>query len=323
MNIASLYATTGTCCAFVCAMFLGTKPASALSCATNFVQAPANGATDVPTNARLWGYGGKPTRLLGPSGPVPLDRRFLPIVSSDGPRLPMLVPERELGPHASYTIEVDHGGDFPVERTGFVTASGPAEQSPPPLELLSSEAVANESIYGIERYRALEFSHGPILVGDVDAVLGPLSSIAELEQRVPPNGPVEIDRSARLLWWARQGTRLDVGIGPCLAWPDQSADQASVRFGAFDLAGNFSGWLELPALELPTLADAQAAGAAQRTQAAAENEARLRSAYGTGNDASGCLLAPRAPQRSPARAAMALALGLAALTLRRRPSPPR
>lgn len=49
----------------------------------------------------------------------------------------------------------------------------------------------------------------------------------------------------------------------CGVWPPYASDSELGRFGVLDLAGNFSGWASVP-LELPSLADAQAAAVAER-----------------------------------------------------------
>lgn len=236
--------------AFACATWWLPSQVSAYSCATNWVQAPSDGATDVPTNTRLWGFStGDSTRLVGPSGPVPLEVRYVRIAfdATRATRLITHVPTRELEPNASYTIETKSSG-----RRGFVTGAGPAQQPPQQPELLSNEARAGDAEFGGYRYRELEFSHGPIIVGDANLALGPLTSISELELMENAREPELLEPASPILRWATSDTRLDVGLGACLVWPDADADQAQARFGAFDLAGNFSGWLVPLTLALPT-----------------------------------------------------------------------
>lgn len=288
--------------ALACAACLVPIRASAFSCATNWVRAPSDGATDVPTNMRLWGIGSQgSTRIIGPTGAVGLEQRYLRIARSatEVTVLTMLVPTRELEPNASYVIEIDSGAEYPIERMRFVTGAGPAQQPPLVPELLSNEPRAG-GLYGYGRYRALEFSHGPIIIGDAYGALGSLSSVTELElNEIPERQPLE--PASAIVRWASSDALIDVGLSDCTVWPDAAADQVQARFGAFDLAGNFSGWLEPPALVLPTEAEAVLLIEQQNAEREAEHQALLLQAYGEPGDdgpplLSQCAMAPRPPR---------------------------
>jgi hypothetical protein len=307
--------------AVMCATSLTANRANALSCAANWLQAPMDGATDVPTNTRLWGYAlrdGDGLRLVGPEGPVALEQRYIPVAqwANTGGHLSVLVPVRELEPNTEYTIELGRAGDFP--RYEFVTGAGPAEQVLPPLALVSTEARAADGFGGITRYRELQFSHGSILIGDVDAALGPLASVADIEV----TEPAVLAPPPSFASWATAGTHLAVGVGDCFVWPDADVERVRARFGAFDLAGNFSGWLDVPALDIPAPDELDDLLEESRAQAEADARARDQIIYaeGTHGDGhlTGCGLAKPSRQRSGLPlAGVALALGFATLARRR------
>ena len=309
--------------ALMCATSLAADRANALSCAANWVQAPIDGATDVPTNTRLWGYdlrAGDGLRLVGPEGPVALEQRYIPVAqwAHTGGYLSVVVPVGELEPNAEYAIEFGPAGDFP--RYEFVTGAGPAEQALPPLELVANEARAADGFDGITRYRELQFSHGSILIGDVDAALGPLASVADIE--VTGTAPADLPTPASFLSWASAGTHLEVGVGDCRMWPNAEVERVRARFGAFDLAGNFSGWLDVPALEIPAPNELDDLLEESRDRAEADARAREQIIYadGTHGDGhmTGCGLAKRPPQRSGLLlTGVALALGLGTVARRR------
>lgn len=328
MNSPQSNVLAGFASSLICAMALVSGRASALTCATNWVQAPADGTTDVPTNARLWGYGfhtALGTRLLGPDGAVALSKSYLPTGGSQ--YLPVLTPERELDPNARYRIEVDYSdpsasGGVSGEFTEFFTGAGPAEQGPAPLELLSNEPGTGSGLFGISRWRELEFSHGPLLIGDADAALGDARSIDDVavaSESVDFSAP---DSGLPAALWFGTGPRIYAGIADCMAWPSYEVERVAARFGAFDLAGNFSGWLDVP-LELPSVAEAEAAIEFEEAQAQAEQDARLRAAYegkhhGQGH-VTGCTLTRGTPRRAVAPlAGTAFVLALMCARWRRR-----
>src|SRR5688500_6685830 len=87
MQHLSATAVTAACLTAACLTVLTPSTARALSCATNWVQAPEDGDIDVPTNTLLWGYNDFSvdtssrisTRLIGPSGSVQLEQRYLAV----------------------------------------------------------------------------------------------------------------------------------------------------------------------------------------------------------------------------------------------------
>lgn len=262
-----------------CLTALTSGTASALSCASNWVQAPEDGAVDVPTNTLLWGYDGpgaesSSTRLIGPNGPVQLEQRYLPVYSYGDQRslLSLLVPAAELAPNARYRIEVRYpaweGGEASVQRKTFMTGSGATEQAPL-LELLSSEPGASEDS---SRWRELEFSHTDILIGDSGSELGAVTSVSDLLSESGQGAVLgSPDRSAAR--WLTRGASLSVGLGDCMIWPASSVERVQARFGGFDLAGNFSGWVDVPELTLPDPEEVELALEQRRAEAAAREAA--------------------------------------------------
>jgi hypothetical protein len=103
-------------------------------------------------------------------------------------------------------------------------------------------------------------------------------------------------------------------------WPEGAPDALNGRFGSVDLAGNFSGWADVP-LEIPSQAEAQAAVAdelaeqaeaeAEAERVAAANRAMLAERPSTG----ACAAAPVRAGRASGLASLALVLAAA---LRRR-----
>src|SRR5262245_55797843 len=81
-----------------CATVVLPGTARALSCGPPHFTAPEDGASGVPTNTLLWGYGRyeatPPGRLYGPEGEVPLEERSLPMQLDElyGSYMPVLVP---------------------------------------------------------------------------------------------------------------------------------------------------------------------------------------------------------------------------------------
>lgn len=264
------------CVSIACLTALVPGTARALTCATNWVRAPEDGAVGVPTNTLLWGFDFSyasssvlSTRLLGPSGPVQLEQRYLPVYVSGEQKsqIPVLVPATELAPNTRYSIE---GRD---SRSSFVTASGAAEQAPALPELLSSAPAVSE----VSRGRRLEFSHAGILIGDASEALGAVTSLSDLLLQAPdlPDGGagtfLDLPDAPAARWLTTDAT-LTVGAGGCTVWPDYDLERVPARFGAFDLAGNFSGWLDVPDLALATPEEVELAIAEQRIQAEAVSE---------------------------------------------------
>jgi hypothetical protein len=321
------------------ALAIGAAPATAhaLTCSVNLTNAaPVGGQANVPTDTLLWGYSSENTRLLGPSGDVvPTEERALVVAGALSSRdiVHVLVPGSALQPNARYTIESSSEGEDPVLNE-FVTGAGPASAPQGLPAVVSSDAHVGSfwASRAPARWQNLQFedirSLGFILIGDADDPesdpLGAVPSVKDLLIDAPASEEAVAD--APLLEWLSEQTELTVGITDCAVWPDGAPDSLTARFAAVDLAGNFSGWAEVP-LELPSQAEAQAvvddqiardvAAAAEAQRVREDNLAKLAAA----NRASGCAM-PGAPARhASALATLALALLARARRARRQPPP--
>jgi len=319
--------------AFAWVMGVTAGTAHALTCSVNSVNYFPLNQQNVPTNTLLWGYSSS-ARLLGPAGEVvPTEERALVVGGWMSTRwtIPVLVPNSALQPGARYTIEIDSESDDPVEPIEFVTADGPASTPPAPPALIASEPHAGTTWVGFTpvRWTNLRFQdisgHGLILIGDPGASSenDPLSSVTSLEDLLI-DGPASeaAFAEAPMVQWLSETDDLAVGIADCTLWPDGAPDTLTGRFATLDLAGNFSGWTEVP-VQLPSAAEAQAAAdeqaelnaqvAAEDARIRAENLAKLDAA----NQAHGCTLQPSRPRKPNALAALAaLAFALIARTRR-------
>ena len=175
--------------------------------------------------------------------------------------LPVLVPREPLEPNADYTIMMDYGGGFPTDRSVFTTGAGPASGAPALPVLLSSERSMGGSMYGITRGLSLTFGFDGILIGDT----GQLGDALDLDALFEAGDRIvtETDYDALpIIQWVARDASVFAGISPCGVWPHDASDTALGRFGVLDLAGRFSGWLEVP-LELPSQEEAEPVAAAQ------------------------------------------------------------
>jgi hypothetical protein len=315
----------------------------ALSCATNWVQVPKDGERDVPTNTRIWAHGrfggASAARLIGPSGEVAVDERFMPvaIIPGEGTNFPVLVPRAELEPNTRYAIEITYDREAPdadvTERVRFTTGNGPATTAPPVPALVSIGQRAGVGWTGNQRWLSLGFEpHGGILVADTAAALGTVTSADDLFVEEGSFDSVELGPTTRAVRWLSTSDSVDVGKGDCLIWPEDGADRQSARFGVLDLAGNFSGWASSE-LELPSPEEARAliAAAEAQEEAMADEVARLRERKARGgglfeNHNTGCSLAPRRGRAAGHFAGLTAILGAVllarrALSARRPPLP--
>lgn len=313
-----------TICTMITTLFAGGGVASvapgtawALSCAGDFGRRPDTGAVDVPTNALLWGYAAPRDRLLGPSGEaVEVDALEL-AVGDVG--FAILVPRAELLPNADYTIV---RGDS-IERIPFRTSSGPAT-SPPPLPVfLGSETGTGSTWLGSPaRYQTLDFdglAEGDLgLLGDIstarDGDAGALDTLASIREllrpRAEPTGPV--------VEWLSDHEPFTIGETDCSTWPAGAADRQDARFGTFDVAGNFSGWIDVP-LELPSREEAQAEADRARAERDLEQAEAARQNIQEPRSAASCsTAAPVGPGNAGSLAWLSSSLGLLAAVARRR-----
>lgn len=295
------------------------RTAHAWSCNSKLVHAPRHGQENVPTDTLLWGYSADSTRLLGPSGEViPIEERAL-VVSYLPVNIPVLDPSRSLQPNTAYAIELDFGYGPTV--TEFVTGAGPAEAPPARPALATSEPRVGGGGGRPYRWLDLDFepADGALLVGTVQAP--EVASIRELLLEAPPSDAA-VAAAPKVELLSDYGG-VSVGIADCAIWPDEAPDSLAAQFGAFDLAGTFSGWVDVP-LELPSEAEAQAAADAENAAyAAAEQAARdLRAANLAKLEAAshrgGCAMTAASASGDSPLAMLSLALGVALTAARRK-----
>jgi hypothetical protein len=323
-----------------CASAAAPGTARALSCATNWVQAPRDGERDVPTNTRIWAHGrfggASPARLIGPAGEVAVDEHFMPVAigPGQGTNYPVLVPRAELEPDTRYAIEITYDRDEPdadvTERVWFTTGSGPTTAAPAAPALVSIEPGATDSSWGggSQRWLSLGFApHAGLLIADTAGALGSVSSADDLFVAGGSFEAVEVSATAPVIRWFSADEVVAVGQGDCLIWPENGIEQQSARFGVLDLAGNFSGWTAAE-LELPSSEEARAIITAQEAaeQADEDEVARERARIESDRDmfdnhqcsvgpGSGASASPGAGRHV---AGWTLALGAALLRARRR-----
>jgi hypothetical protein len=290
--------------------------ASALTCASPGARAPQAGSRNVPTDTLLWGFPASSARLIRPSGEeVPLDERMFevtgPAVIDGKPvTVPVLVPHAELERNAAYAIEVDYGTDA-VHLREFSTGAGPTRELPAPPVLVSSEPRMSAGWQGWgggppERWLELQFEYDHILIGDAGG-LGPFASIDDLF--IDPAAAQKASSERERLTWITSADGLSVGRGGCISWPEGAPDIQSARFGSLDLAGNFSGWVEVP-LELPSEEEARAVLA---LEPAREPTSQPRVDSGP----SACSLAAPVPRGTGVLTLFALGVGWALTSARR------
>lgn len=318
--------------ALACASAAAPGTARALTCATNWVQAPRDGERDVPTNTRIWAHGrfggASPARLIGPAGGVAVDELFMPVAigPGQGTNYPVLVPRAELEPNTRYAIEITYPRDEPdadvTERVWFTTGDGPTTAAPAPPSIVSIEPGASDTSWlgGSQRWLRLGFEpHAGLLIADTAGALGSVSSADDLFARGGSFEAVEVSATAPVIRWFSADDVVAVGEGDCLIWPEDGVERQSARFGVLDLAGNFSGWTTAE-LELPSDEEASVLISAQQ----AAERARI-SREGGMFDNHRCSVAPGSGAPASAGrhvAGWTLALGAALLRARRR-RPPR
>ncbi len=230
------------------AAFLAAAPdAQACSCLEGFTEfaAPSDGAVDVPTNAKVWiggaffGSNGDPNQLNlvdGAGQPVDVVRSTM---RGDMQLLAVLTPDEELDQGGSYTV-LDGGGS--VVTTFTVGFSSDVEIPAIPEEVgrqghSDQRAPTPPGSCGFSDLVTLQVaSEGLFVVANVaeanglntDGVQGIASQMAFTDQ-------VEIGRAVCMF-----------------SWPDAEPNAATeVRLGTFDIAGNFSGWTDSAAVQIP------------------------------------------------------------------------
>ncbi len=258
------------------------RAAEACSCAFDETQmlAPADGETDAPTNARVWvgaglfwgsrGSSAERVSLLDGAG-APVDAvatemaGYIDLVVVLTPAAPLISGE-------TYSIQVDED-----EVLGTFTVGGDSDTDAPAIP-----AELDRESSSSARHPNMMSSCGPTDVVSLELEPTGLIYVANIEgvDGLDPDG---LTGEASEL---SATPELYIGSAGCTwSWPDAEPHASTtVRWGAFDIAGNFSGWSEPSDVTIP------AAGCS-------------------------CTLEGGAP---PAAGAAAAVLALAALGLRRR-----
>lgn len=216
------------------------RPAFALSCAENV--RPGPNEQHVPRNTRVWidGVGSwanlEAYRWVDSAGvPVPFtvtrvakNEAFLAVLT---PLAPLAFPE-------TYQVQVcEQSSPRCLTLTSFTTEDIIDTEPPPkPGTEPRGQYTDVDKEWGDTRIVAFDVPAGLIYVADVDQ-----------EGRDSPFTPY-----ARISDVSHH-TSLSIGTAPC-AGTTFSSESADIRLGAFDLAGNFSGYTELFRVEKPPLA---------------------------------------------------------------------
>jgi len=235
--------------ALVAAASLPTSDAAACSCAFGFTEfiAPADGAEDVPVNARVWIGGGH--WGMGDGNPEGLLRLVNAAgesvettttdIRADMDVLAVLTPDDDLEAGMTYLV-LDGGG---AALTTFTVGQGVDDELPEiPLEV-GREASSDPrgpvppSSCGYSDMVTIDVAgDGLFVVANVDGADGlDTTTISGNASQMTFDDELRIGRA-----------------GCTFSWPDaEPTASTDVRFGAFDIAGNFSGWTEPSDVTLP------------------------------------------------------------------------
>ena len=214
--------------------------ASASDCSpivSTFVQ-PRHEARLVPTNTRFWiartsfiwtGSGPPPELVLvGSDGTEPevVESR---IDLADTQELVVLTPREPLLPETVYQLWECHGATCSTLLTEITTGAGPDEEPP-------SQPVERSREGGLH-FVNLTVDFDGILVASLGEPAVDLEHLAGTAQLVSDDPALEYT--------------LGRSEGACVDnWPGSIETPQELRYGAFDLAGNFSGWAEAEPLAL-------------------------------------------------------------------------
>lgn len=245
-NHRSIALAAGGVASTVVGVFVPAERAEALSCGCSgatYVVAPQSGATDVPIDTFVWFaegdyyYGSvEQVALISTEGEqVELEIRE---IDAGADRLHVAIPVETLAPNTLYQAFGCDAGTCDRLLTEFRTGSATDEDAPAlpttgqPDRLFES----GRGLFSCGRMRALEFAieHDGILVADLgDATL-------------------DAEALAGSVTAASSEPQLMVGVGLCDdIWSGAEDETLEIRFGLFDLSGNFSGWTEPEPVELP------------------------------------------------------------------------
>jgi len=207
--------------------------AEACSCITPTIEvvAPADGAVDVPTNARLWvgGIDSGPSLMDASGTEVP---GTVSSLRSLGGIVRIFTPDAPLTPGATYTgIGADR------RRTIFTVGSAP-DTTPPAVPSITSRKHDPGRTFGTTfgGSNCDSADDRLLTLGIADSAVVTLVDINETSNlnTSVPEGPVSI---------MSDGDGVAIGKSACLYTWEGTGDMG-VRLATFDVAGNFSGWSE-------------------------------------------------------------------------------
>ncbi len=225
-----------------------TAPVHACDCAGPPVQVrPAPSDSSVPANTKIWiGHPGidkiaacsSPTLKDGNDATVATTLSMLYEPDKKWANVLVLTPQQPLMKGVSYKL-VDCDVYGQGGHTTFTVSSGPDEQAPAIPGVTAGEITEGSmGSCGDEFYSTMNVQHdGALLVLDV-------AGQSALESAVPSGTVNDV--------FATNGEKIVVGNVICGRhnWDfDEDGDATGVRFGSFDLAGNFSGWSAAQTIE--------------------------------------------------------------------------
>lgn len=225
------------------------RQAWACSCAFDDTQmlAPADGETDVPTNARVWigaglywgerGDSEYRLQLLDEDG-TPVDVVITELAGYID-MIAVLTPAAPLSPGMVYEIEVDGEETLGTFEVGSDSDSD-APAVPAELDRESSSSA---------RHPNMMSSCGPTDVVSLTLEDTGLVYVANIEGVDGMDTDGLTGEASEL----SPSPELYIGSAGCTwSWPDAEPHASTtVRWGAFDIAGNFSGWSDPATVSIP------------------------------------------------------------------------
>lgn len=194
---------------------------------------PETDATGVPINARIWVgnnwfYEYTQPRLRKAGEAVNLDFTVSTINTTNGP-IVVYTPDDPLAPNTTYELAECTSETCEATNVRFTTGVG-ADLDPPPLPI---EIDRHGDSGGSRRDSCGKYKSVDVVL-DTEGLL-----VMQLDDGTLD--PKTLSGTTSIVTLAHGVT---VGRGACIMGWTSDDDTATVRYGAFDLAGNFSGWTE-------------------------------------------------------------------------------
>jgi hypothetical protein len=232
-------------CGLMGIILCGAEHASALSCALPELMAPRPQAVDVPTNTLIWCSSEpvndvSPIVLTDPEGVVVHGTHTR--MSSSRYALWVFRPDAALLPSSEYLATCRRDYSDTEWTSPFKTGASAASAPPSVPDISSMDLTAHHGYWG-DAYLAT-FRN----VGALDSIIVlDLGGGAALDAEAPSGHVAD----AESLAFSRDFT---VGHGVCGGnWPTANLGASNtVALGAFDLAGQFSGWSDTRSIVLPS-----------------------------------------------------------------------